>query len=59
MEKLKNLKTHYKSKPPNLPSFTACGFWIYAVGNKREKKVTGNKNDVDCERCKNMKEFKS
>lgn len=58
-KKQKKQKIHYKSKPPNLPSFTACGFWRYEVLNKCEKLVTGNKKDVTCERCKNMKEFKN
>ena len=54
----KKQKTHYKSYPPNLASFTACGLWRYAVVNTREKKVTANKKDVDCGRCKNMRSFK-
>lgn len=56
--KEKKKKTHYKPKPPNLPSFTACGLWIYHVLTKTEKQVTSVKKDVDCERCRNTKEFK-
>jgi len=55
---MKRRKIHLKAKPPNLPSFTACGLWIYEVAHKREKEVTGNREDVTCERCKNTRVYR-
>lgn len=57
-EQMKEQRIHFKATPPLLPSFTACGLWIYVVVRHQEKKVTRVKTDVDCLRCRNTKEFK-